>query len=136
MIAGLAAIAKIEIDADPSQFEKVNENSKYKWYYSDKEFEKSEIDKFTKDNLEWILMEEGRNLKSCVLHECTQNRYIKVIVIPSDGERDGRALEAISKDPVLEKVNINEFPMTYRHKMTDKYLASDRYLNKFTIYNI
>lgn len=127
MIAGLAAIAKIEIEADPSQFEKVNENSKYLWYYSDKEIVKSEIDKNTKDNLEWILMEEGRNLKSCILHECTENRYMKVIVIPSDGERDGRALEVISKDIVLEKIDLNEFPMTERHKLTGKYLASDRF---------
>lgn len=126
LIAGMSGVVKIEFDADENLIESLTENTKYMWYYSEKAYEKEEIGKNTKDNCEWVLMEEGLNMRSCQLHDCTENRFLKVVSVPSDGERDGQAFEIISKDTVMKKIDLNDLPMTERHGMTKDYLSSDK----------
>ena len=114
LIAGLTAIAKIDFEAGENRVELLNENSKFMWFHSGNEIN------------EWILMKEGKCLRSCLLNECTVNFYIKLVVTPSDGERDGKQLEVISKDVVNERLDLNEFPMTRRHELTSEYLKDDK----------
>jgi hypothetical protein len=127
MVADMPGIVKVEFDAEERFLEKIIENSKYTWYYTTEVFDKEAINKTTKLDLEWTLMEEGLNLKACRLHECTKGRFIKVVCVPADGERDGLAFEVVSKDTVLSKIDLNDMPMTLRHEQTREYLNSDKY---------
>ncbi len=131
LIAGMSGVVKLEFDAEENLIETLSQNSKYMWYYSEKAYEREEIGKNTKDNVEWILMEEGFNVRACKLHDCTENRFIKVVCIPSDGKRDGQAFEAISKETVMKKIELMDLPMTERHMMTKEYLKSDKYFVVF-----
>ncbi len=126
MIAEMSGIVKVEFDSEDRFLEKITENSKYMWYYSTEIFEEDAINKTTKLNLEWKLMEEGVNLKACKLHECTKGRFIRVVCVPGDGGRDGLAFEVVSKDTVLGKIELNNMPMTIRHELTREYLNSEK----------
>ena len=144
LIAGMPAIAKIEIESD-KMFEKINSNSKFIWYHSKETFENEEgkvLDEANRsneqkaakkhkpqldfDNMEWVLMKEGINSKMCTLSEDCENRYVKVVCIPSDGEREGKAIECRSNYLVQKKIDLQMLPMTERHKLTTQKLDSDK----------
>jgi hypothetical protein len=78
------------------------------------------------DSIEWIFFDNGENKKACLLTEICENRLIKVVCIPNDGNRDGIALETVSNQAVQKCIDLNTLPMTDRHKLTASYLSHNQ----------
>ena len=90
---------------------------KFKWYISSKEF----------DTNDWELVNEGVNNRMIYLNENAENKYVKIVCTPNDGIRDGLPIEVISNKTVEKHFDINELPMTDRHKLTTEKMRDNKY---------
>ncbi len=133
----MPAIAKIEVEY-PELAETLNKHSVFNWYFSKQKIasghkdvlnnlnQKLKLDRGELQNIEWIPVKRDESRpKLCVLDEQCVERLIKVEVIPSDGNRQGLAIDTISTNIVVEKFNLDDFPMTDRHKLTSQFVDSD-----------
>ncbi|CAF0767148.1 unnamed protein product [Brachionus calyciflorus] len=134
LIAGMPAMVKLDFESDESTQQILNKNSLFKWYSSQSVYEPAnlielESDKKSKkpislDGIEWDLIDEGIAKKTIVLDENTENKLIKVECYPKDDVREGIAVEAVTANPVLQKIDKAHMPMTERHKLTQNRLDS------------
>jgi hypothetical protein len=88
---------------------------KFKWYISSNEFDKNE----------WELLNEGVNNRMIYLNSNTENKYLKVVCTPNDGTRDGLIVEIISNKTIENLLQLDELPMTDRHKLTTEKLSGN-----------
>ena len=139
LIAGMPAVVKIETDSQISN-EQLSKFSKFSWYKSVNTFEnpipdtinseKIKLDQNQYDKLDWALMAEGENKRLCVLDEDCENRLIKIECIPNDGSREGLAVQHLTNYLVNKKLDLINFPMTDRHKLTKEKLTDNKYTIK------
>ena len=132
-MAGFPTVAKIECESI-----EIERNSIFNWYVSDRCFtiddrvplatdKKKKIKVFDVSQVKWRLLEgkSGRAKRMCMLDKDVANHLLRVECIPSDGKREGVAVEAISAYPVDEGLPMNELPMFARHQLTKERLAND-----------
>jgi hypothetical protein len=99
--------------------DKFIDKCKFKWYISSNQFN---------NNNEWELLNEGVNNRMIYLNSKCENKYLKVVCTPNDGSRDGLSVEVISNKIVEKQFELNELPMTDRHKLTTEKLSGNRIL--------
>ena len=118
LIAGFPATLQTFIESNSSS-ELISKNSKYFWYSR----ESLDI------NANWNLINvesNGSNLKWCLLTADCFDCLIKVICIPSDGERDGLPIECVSATTVKQHIPSDKLPMSERHLQTSSFLESNK----------
>lgn len=140
LVVGLPAIAKLEGDSQDLT-EALNKYSKFNWYCSKEKFESGNKDILNNINqklkiaphelekIEWNLISLDDSRKLIILDEQTEDKLIKVEVTPSDGNRNGLAVDAISTNIVVKKFNLEDFPMSDRHKLTKHLVDSNSWVN-------
>lgn len=129
LIAGMPAVAKIEIDSAEEQHDAIHKHSEFVWYVSETQF--NEDDKklppgknkhlkksFDLSQVKWHLIDQGFARKMCILDRNTANKLVKVVCIPRDEKREGLAVEVVSSAPVMEPMEMEKMAMFERHKHT------------------
>ena len=145
LIAGMPAIAKIETDSQISN-EQLSKFYKFSWYKSVNTFEnpvpdtvnseKIKLDQNELNTIEWKLMADGVDKRLCVLDEDCENRLIKIECIPNDGSREGLAVQQLTNYLVNKKLDLINFPMTDRHKLTKEKLTDKKYIQSKKFFSI
>jgi hypothetical protein len=138
LIAGMPAIVKIETDCPDDENSSINKNSLFNWYTSDCSFSeadkvassekgKNKVKAFDLQSVKWNLIDSGVGKKICYLSDKCANSLVKVECMPSDGKREGVAVQAISSNPVAEPIEIEKMPMSERHQLTKSKLQNNEY---------
>lgn len=152
MFSKMPALIRLEFDNDDeTTCTLVEKNSTYQWFHSRLDYDalvaehekanppKGSSFKTTStgakknqqppqldaDLIDWVLFDEGVNKRVCYLTEATDNKLLRVVVIPNDGKRKGFAVEAVSATKVEAKLDLDRYAMTERHAMTKELLKGD-----------
>ena len=118
LFAGMPIFVKLEAD-NPSFVENLHKFSIFSWFISDLVNNEQES--------QWKLIKKGIGQRVCYLNEDWANRLIKVECIPKNdqSECEGMSLQLVS-NKIEEKLDLNEFPMTQIHKLTENFLISKK----------
>jgi hypothetical protein len=111
LLTNMPVIAVTEKD------DKIIDKSKFSWYISISNLNTNE----------WELLSEGINNRMIILNENSENKFIKLVCVPSDGTRDGVAIEVFSQNAVQKFFDVNELPMTLRHSFTTERMSGNKY---------
>lgn len=76
-------------------------------------------------NVKWQLIDQGKAKRMLILDANLVNRLVRVECVPSDGNREGLAVEAISSNSVRLGPEIDKMPMSTRHALTATRLDSE-----------
>lgn len=112
-------IANMPVVVITDKEDKFIDKCKFKWFISSNKF----------DTTDWELMDEGVNNRMIFLTENCEHKFVKIVCTPNDGTRDGLSIEVISNKAVQKLFNVNELPMTDRHKLTSEKMSGNGYFS-------
>ncbi len=122
LLAGLPVAAKLECS------DEVQRHSMFSWYASEALFDdddkkpdpshKKKPKAFDLSNVKWRKVDEARGRRVSVIEKESVGRLIRVECVPSDGQREGVAVEAVSTTVVVAGPDVDSLPMSERHKLT------------------
>ena len=142
LVCGLSVSAKVEAttDTDDVDAAMLMRHSIFRWYCSEQRVENGEADSVALNvakklvatgsadaaYLTWKLLHSGFGRREFVLGDECAGRLLKVECVPSDGVRQGLALEHLSTNVALNGFHLAAFPMTERHALTAEWTSGQR----------